>query len=86
MAADDYVAGLRCQTSWRESRAFRFGRVQAVETRIDGTYFRALVKQNERSDIIGLTFGQHWITLEIPVLPRFVWTGDPGFDTFENAV
>ncbi|KAK7926606.1 heterokaryon incompatibility protein-domain-containing protein [Apiospora marii] len=62
-----------------------FGRVQAGELRIHGTYFKARVRQKDESEIIGSTFGRHWLTLEIPDLPPSVWPTEPMLDTVEDA-
>ena len=69
-----------------KSTVDRFGRVKAGELRICGTYFKALVKQKDKSEIIGSTFGQHWLTLVIPDLPQSVgWPKEASFDTVEDA-
>ncbi|KAK8128959.1 heterokaryon incompatibility protein-domain-containing protein [Apiospora sp. TS-2023a] len=68
-----------------QSTVDRFGRVQAGELRIYGTYFKAAVKQKDESEIIGSTFGRHWLTLEIPGLPPSVWPTEPMLDTVEDG-
>ncbi|TDZ51540.1 hypothetical protein CTRI78_v007610 [Colletotrichum trifolii] len=62
-----------------------FGRVKSGELRVSGTYFKATLRQKDQSEIIGSTFGRHWLTLEIPELPSGIWPTDPTVDTLEDA-
>ncbi|KAF6816037.1 heterokaryon incompatibility protein [Colletotrichum musicola] len=68
-----------------KSTVDQFGRVESGELRISGTYFKALVKQKDQSEIIGSTFGRHWLTMEIPDLPSIVWPKEVALDTIEDA-
>lgn len=62
-----------------------FGRVNGGKLKIFGHYFKAVVQEKDKRDIIGETFGRHWLRMEIPSLPSNLWPYDVTLDTIENA-
>lgn len=61
------------------------GRVKGGRLDISGHFFKAMVKQKDRKDIIGSEFGRHWLRMEIPALLPDHWPYDVTLDTVEDA-